>query len=186
MQVTATAKFVRLSPRKARILLATVKGMPAPEALLQLQHRPHAAAAPLAKLIKSAAANAEHNFSLDPARLVIEKLTADAGPTLKRYKPVSRGRAQNIRRPTAHLTVVLKDTSPDADAKPKVGKKPTKTAQKAATKNAKDATEPKPKVVSKAGDPKVVKHAKRSDDRSEVKQVAPRKSARQTGRGGDK
>jgi large subunit ribosomal protein L22 len=185
MQVTATAKFVRLSPRKTRLLLATVKGMPAEEAVLQLQHRPHAAAKPLAKLIKSAASNAEHNFSLDPKNLVIETLTADEGPVLKRFKPVSRGRAQNIRRPTAHLKVVLKDVSPDADEQPKAGKKPAKTA-KAAPKKSATTPEPKPKVESKAGDPKTVKHQKRSDDRAEVKQVAPRKSARQTGRGGDK
>lgn len=185
MQVSATAKFVRLSPRKTRLLVQSVKGLPAQEAVLQLQHRPHAAAKPLAKLIKSAAANAEHNFSIDPAALVIERLTADAGPVLKRYKPVSRGRAQNIRRPTAHLTVVLKDTSPDADAKPKKGKKPAKTA-KAAPKKSTTNAEPKPKVESKAGNPKAVKHEHRADDRAEVKQVAPRKSARQTGRGGNK
>lgn len=189
MQVTATAKFVRLSPRKTRLLLATVKGMPAQEAVAQLKYRPQVAAKPLAKLIASAAANAEHNYSLDPKSLVIDKLTADVGPTLKRFKPVSRGRAQNIRRPTAHLTVVLRDVSPGADAKqPVKGKQAVKpAAKKTATKSTKDTTEPKPKVSSTAGSVHDAKHAQRSDNRSEVKQVAPRKSARQTGRGrGDK
>lgn len=185
MEVTATARFVRLSPRKARLLLPTVKGMLAQEAVAQLKYRPQVAAKPLAKLIASAAANAEHNYSLDPATLVIDKLTVDAGPTLKRFKPVSRGRAQNIRRKTSHLAVVLRDVSPDA--KTVKGKKAKLTAKKAPTEAAKDTTEPKPKVASKAGDPKVIKHTQRSDDRTEVKQVAPRKSDRQTGRGrGDK
>lgn len=184
MEVTATARFVRLSPRKARLLLPTVKGMLAQEAVAQLQYRPQVAAKPLAKLIASATANAEHNYSLDPATLVIDRLTVDAGPTLKRFKPVSKGRAQNIRRKTSHLAVVLRDVSPGA--KSVKGKKAKLTA-KQTTKPAKDTTEPKPKVVSTAGDPKVVKHAQRSDDRTEVKQVAPRKSDRQTGRGrGDK
>ena len=202
MQVSATAKFVRLSPRKARLLLATVKGMPAQEAVLQLKHRPQVAAKPLAKLIASATANAEHNFSLDPAMLVIEKLTADAGPTLKRFKPVSRGRAQNIRRPTAHLTVVLKDVSgggadrrADATAASKRPRRRPASAAKASAKadrsaadsKSKNTTEPKPKVSSKAGNVHDVKHEHRSDSRTEVKQVAPRKSDRQTGRGrGDK
>ena len=206
MQVSATAKFVRLSPRKARLLLQTVKGMPAQEAVLQLKHRPQVAAKPLAKLIASATANAEHNFSLDPAMLVIEKLTADAGPTLKRFKPVSRGRAQNIRRPTAHLTVVLSDGGAAEPARGSAAKSsgakrgrgsgpaarpPTKAVRgRAADRSGaetKTTVEPKPKVSSKAGNVHDVKHEHRSDSRTEVKQVAPRKSDRQTGRGrGDK
>lgn len=185
MEVSATAKFVRLSPRKARLLLPTVKGLPAQEAVLQLKYRPQASAKPLAKLIASAAANAEHNYSLDPATLVIDRLTADTGPTLKRYKPVSRGRAQNIRRKMTHLTVVLRDVA-DASGGGTVRRAGAKPVKKP-TKSAKDTSEPKPKVSSKAGNVHNVKHEHRSDSRTEVKQVAPRKSARQTGRGrGDK
>ncbi len=187
MEVSATAKFVRLSPRKARLLLPTGKGLPAQEAVLQLKYRPQVAAGPLAKVIASAAANAEHNFSLDPATLVIDRLTADAGPTLKRYKPVSRGRAQNIRRKMTHLTVVLRDVAPEGGAgtAAKSAKKPTK--KPASATKSKRTAEPKPKVSSKAGNVHNIKHEHRSDSRTEVKQVAPRKSARQTGRGrGDK
>ncbi|MSU76310.1 50S ribosomal protein L22 [Patescibacteria group bacterium] len=188
MQVTATAKFVRNSPRKARLLLPTINGLPAEEALLQLQHRPHASAKPIAKLISSAVANAEHNHSLDKRDLVVESVTVDQGPTFKRYKPVSRGRSQNIRRKTVHLKVVLRGVESPDDKKTtrtkKATKKVTDTAKKIIKKQAEEDSAPEvPKTTSKATDVKTAKHEPQTPNRAEVKQVVGRKTGRQTGRG---
>lgn len=196
MKVTATAKFVRNTPRKARLLLPTIKGLPAEEALLQLRHRPHASAKPIAKLISSAVANAEHNHSLDKRDLVVESVTVDQGPTFKRYKPVSRGRSQNIRRKTVHLKVVLRGVeSLSADEKKttrtaKAAKKVTDTAKKVVKGSKKQAEEDSapnvPKETSKATDVPTAKHEPQTPNRAEVKQVVGRKTGRQTGRGGEK
>ena len=189
MQVTSTAKYVRISPRKTRLLLPPVRGMRADDALLQLRHRPHAGAKPLAKVIASAVANAEHNFSLDKRDLVIEQVTADQGPTFRRFKPIARGRAQNIFRKTTHLTVTLRDVP---TGEPKLASKPKRAAKKAADTAKAAAKKVSPKARAKkdaeSKEPKLTegkdaKHAQHTATKAEVSQVAPRKSGRQTSRG---
>ncbi len=103
----ATARFVRVTPMKARRVLDTVRGKSVDEALSILQYAPQSAAEPVAKVVASAAANAENNFGLDPNTLVISEAFADEGPTMKRFRPRAQGRAFHVRKRTSHITVVV-------------------------------------------------------------------------------
>jgi large subunit ribosomal protein L22 len=108
----ATAKYVRLSPTKARRVIDMLRGMPATEAQAIVKFDPHAAAEPVGKVLGSAVANAEHyahshNMRLDPDGLVIVEAYVDEGPTLKRFRPRAQGRAYRIRKRTSHITIVV-------------------------------------------------------------------------------
>lgn len=110
MQTRATARFIRVPPRKARLVLREVQGKPVGEALAVLQYTPRAAARLVEKVLRSAIASAEHNHqvrNLDD--LWVAKAVADDGPTMKRVQPRAMGRAFHIRHRTSHLTVVLTD-----------------------------------------------------------------------------
>jgi large subunit ribosomal protein L22 len=104
---TAIARFVRVSPRKARRVIDLVRGRSVADALEILRWAPQAASEPVAKVIASAAANAQNNDGLDPATLVVATVYADQGPTAKRIRPRAQGRAFRIRRRTSHITVVV-------------------------------------------------------------------------------
>lgn len=103
----ATAKYVRISPFKVRIVLDIIKGKPVTEAVAILENTPKAASEPLIKLVNSAIANAENNMNLARNDLFIAECYADEGPTLKRIQAVSKGRAYRINKRTSHITVVL-------------------------------------------------------------------------------
>lgn len=109
MQVRAVTKYIRISPLKVRQVIDLVRGKPVDRALAMLNYMPQKAAREVARTIKSAAANAEHNFDLDPAALTIATIYADQGPSLKRYMPRARGRIDQIRKPTTHITVIVDD-----------------------------------------------------------------------------
>ena len=109
MEVQAIAKFVKRAPRKARLVADAVKGMKVGDALAYLQFSPKHASTDVAKVIKSAAANAEHNFNLNREELVIKQLLIDEGPTMKRLRPVSRGMAHQYFKRTCHITAVVED-----------------------------------------------------------------------------
>ena len=104
---TAKARFVRVSATKARRVIDLVRGKPVAEALDILRWAPQSASEPVAKVIASAAANAQNNNGLDPSTLVVATLTADEGPTAKRIRPRAQGRAFRIRRRTSHITVIV-------------------------------------------------------------------------------
>ena len=104
---SATAKFVRVSPMKARRVLALVRGKSVSEALAVLKYAPQGAAKDVAKVVASAAANAENNFGLDPRTLVVSECWANEGPTMRRFQPRAQGRAFQIRKRTSHITVVV-------------------------------------------------------------------------------
>jgi large subunit ribosomal protein L22 len=106
-RVRAQAKWVRTSPRKARIVLDHIRGRPVPEARTILAFTPRAAATDIEKVLRSAVANAEANLGLDGDDLLVEAAYADDGPTLKRWKPRARGRVNRIRKRTCHVTLVL-------------------------------------------------------------------------------
>ncbi|MGZ6805993.1 MAG: 50S ribosomal protein L22 [Mycobacteriaceae bacterium] len=101
----AKARFVRVTPMKARRVVALIKGRPAAEALAVLRFAPQAASEPVAKVLASAVANAENNLGLDPATLVVSTAFVDEGPTLKRFQPRAQGRAFRIRKRTSHITI---------------------------------------------------------------------------------
>ncbi len=103
----ATAKYVRISPYKVRIVLDIIKGKPVTEAIAILENTPKAASEVLIKVVNSAAANAENNMNLARNDLYIAECYADEGPTLKRIQAVSKGRAYRINKRTSHVTVVL-------------------------------------------------------------------------------
>src|SRR5271163_940696 len=112
----AKARFVRVSPTKARRVINLVRGKSVSEALDILRWAPQAASLPVAKVIASAAANAQNNNGLDPATLVVASVSADDGPTAKRIRPRAQGRAFRIRRRTSHITVVV-ESRPTKDAR---------------------------------------------------------------------
>jgi large subunit ribosomal protein L22 len=104
---TAVARFVRISPTKARRVIDLVRGKSVTEALDILRWAPQGASEPVAKVIASAAANAQNNAGLDPATLVVATVFADGGPTAKRIRPRAQGRAYRIRKRTSHITVTV-------------------------------------------------------------------------------
>jgi large subunit ribosomal protein L22 len=105
--VRAQAKWVRMSARKARIVLDHIRGRTVPEARTILAFTPRAAATDIEKVLRSAVANAEANHGLDGDDLVVAAAYADEGPTLKRWKPRARGRVNRIRKRTCHVTLIL-------------------------------------------------------------------------------
>lgn len=107
VEVRAVAKYIMMSPSKARLVVDMVRGMAAQEALNMLKFVSKAAAEPISKLIHSAVANAEENYGLAADELYIAKITADVGPTLKRRRFGARGRLKPILKRTTHLQVVL-------------------------------------------------------------------------------
>jgi ribosomal protein L22 len=105
--VRAQARYVRTSARKARLVCDHIRGKSVPEARAILAHTPRAVARDWSKLLESAVANAENNHELLGDELRIHAITADEGPTLKRYRPRALGRATRIRKRTSHLTILL-------------------------------------------------------------------------------
>lgn len=109
MEARAIARHVRISPRKARQVVDLIRGKSLGEALNILRFIPNAAATPVEKVVRSAAANAENNFDMNPEDLYVAKIYVDEGPTLKRIRPRARGMANRIRKRTSHITVVLSE-----------------------------------------------------------------------------
>jgi ribosomal protein L22 len=105
--VRAQAKYVRSSPRKARLVCDHIRGKSVEEARAILAHAPRAVARDWSKLLESAVANAEHNHELVGEDLYVKAVHADDGPTIKRFRPRAMGRATKIRKRTSHLTILL-------------------------------------------------------------------------------
>ena len=107
MRVSATAKYIRRSTRKTRLVTAAIIGRPVEEADAILRFMPQGAARDVAKVLRSAAANAENNHDLSPDELIVVDAIANEGPTLKRWRPRAQGRAFPIHKPMTHITVVV-------------------------------------------------------------------------------
>jgi large subunit ribosomal protein L22 len=125
-EARAVAKFVRVSPRKARLVIDAIKGKRVSDALSMLRFIPNHASEPLSKVLASAAANAQESWGASPEELKIANFIADGGPSLKRLKARAQGRAYRILKRTSHLTVVLLDAPAPVRRKPAV-KSPKKT-----------------------------------------------------------
>jgi large subunit ribosomal protein L22 len=106
----ARARYVRISPTKARRVVDLIRGLPVDDAQAVLRFAPQAASEPVSKVLASALANAEHNHQLRPDRLWVSAAYVDEGPTLKRFRPRAQGRAYRIRKRTSHITVVVQST----------------------------------------------------------------------------
>ncbi len=107
MEAKAVARQVRISPDKVRRVLTLIRGKDVGEAMNTLRYSPQKAAKIIGKVLQSAVANAEHNYGMDTDRLRIVAAMADQGPVMKRFRPVSRGRAHPYRHRTSHVTVIV-------------------------------------------------------------------------------
>ena len=107
MPVTAKLNYLRMAPRKVRLVTNLIRGLNVIEAQTQLKFLSKRAAGPILKLLKSAIANAKHNFDLAEENLYIAKISVDQGPSLKRWLPRAMGRATPIIKRTSHITIVL-------------------------------------------------------------------------------
>jgi large subunit ribosomal protein L22 len=137
MQVTALAKGVRMSPRKVSLVASLVRGRTVADALVILEHTPKRAAAPVAKAIASAKANAVANHRADEKSLIIEHLTVTAGTRIKRFRPAAMGRALPYQKKSSHIKVVL--TGAEKASKPTAATKVASESKPAAKKAEKEA-----------------------------------------------
>jgi large subunit ribosomal protein L22 len=106
-QAKAIARHIRISPRKVRQVVDLIRGKKVSDALAILQFTPKGATEPVTKVLQSAVANAEHNYEMDADTLFVKEIFVDQGATLKRIKPRAMGRADQIRKRTSHITVVV-------------------------------------------------------------------------------
>jgi large subunit ribosomal protein L22 len=109
MQAKAVLRTVRIAPRKVRLVVDLIRGKAVGEAIAILRHTPKTASPVVEKLLKSAIANAEHNYDMDVNNLYIEKVFVDEGATLKRFRPRAQGRASAINKRTSHITIVVSE-----------------------------------------------------------------------------
>ncbi len=117
-QVIAYAKYVRMSPRKIRLVVDAIKKLKPTEALIYLKVINKRAVQPLTKVIKSAIANAENNEKIKAEDLTFAKILVEPGPTLKRWQPISRGVAHPINKRTSHIKVILEAEEDKGKSKP--------------------------------------------------------------------
>jgi large subunit ribosomal protein L22 len=160
----AIARYVRVSPMKARRMVNLVRGLPAKEALTVLQFAPHAASEPVYKVLASAIANAENNERLDPDSLLVSEAFVDEGPTLKRFRPRAQGRAYRIRKRTCHITMVVESVSAQQSRAARANvAKAAKAAKAEASTDVDESTEasetPAKKTAAKAPAKKAAKKA---------------------------
>lgn len=109
MEAKAYLRHVRISPRKVQVVLDLIRNKPTDTALAILRHTPKAASEPLEKLLKSAIANADANHNMDKNNLYVSQCFVCPGPSLKRIRPVARGRAYRVLKRTSHITMVVKE-----------------------------------------------------------------------------
>ena len=166
MEARAQARFVRVTPMKARRVVDLIRGLPAADAQAVLRFAPQDASDPVGKVLDSAIANATNNHNLDPASLVVAEAYVDEGPTMRRFRPRAQGRAFRIRKRTSHITVVLETL----DAAPPVKAQKSNSAKKSTT--AKAAPKAAPKATDK---PKAADEAK-TEDTAPAKKAAAKKA----------
>ena len=117
----SSARYVRVTPQKARRMIDLIRGLPASEAQTVLRFSPQAASETVGKVLDSAIANAENNHGMNADGLVVSEAYVDDGPTLKRFRPRAQGRAYRIRKRTSHITVVVSPQQQDAPPNGKKG-----------------------------------------------------------------
>jgi len=144
-EVKAVAKWVRMSPRKARLVIEHIRGRSVPEARTVLAFTQRAAAREIEKVLSSAVANAEANHDLDGDELVVSAAYVDEGPAMKRWRPRARGRAARIRKPTCHITVKLTTVERAPEPAPKAEPK----AEEPKTEEPKQKPAPRKKTPAK-------------------------------------
>jgi len=109
MEARATAKMIRIAPRKTRLVVDLIRGKQVEEALAILEYTNKKASPAVTKVVKSAASNAVNNYSMDAEKLIIKEVYVDEGPTLKRYIAKAKGSGAQILKRTSHITVVVSE-----------------------------------------------------------------------------
>jgi large subunit ribosomal protein L22 len=170
----ARATYVRVTPMKARRVIELIRDLPAQDALSVLKFAPQAASEPVAKVLASAIANAEHNFSLDADTLFVSRAYVDEGPTMKRFRPRAQGRAYRIRKRTSHITIEVESIERRVPAK-KAPAKVATPATKAPAKKAPAKKAPAKKTPAKVAAEKAP--AKKTPAKKAPAKKAPAKKA---------
>lgn len=174
METRAVARFVRVSPRKARAVIDLIRGESLDEARKILEYSPRAAARIVSKVLKSAAANAENNNKMNPDNLYVASAFVDEGPTLKRYRPRAMGRATRINKRTSHITVVLDERF--------VAEKKRRVLRRGKEKSVYRGVENEGKGSKSEGDSSKKMETLKEDkqEREEVKEKSPKKATAAT------
>lgn len=134
MQARSEAKFIRIAPRKVRLLVNLIRGMQIQAARAQLKFSPKQSAEPILKALNSAVANAEHNLKADTKNFVVLQAFVNEGPKIKRYTPKAQGRATLVRKRTSHITIVVGDKEEAGATKASKSTPSTKPARKPVVK----------------------------------------------------
>ncbi|PIR66629.1 MAG: 50S ribosomal protein L22 [Parcubacteria group bacterium CG10_big_fil_rev_8_21_14_0_10_36_14] len=152
MEIKAKARYLRMSPRKVRLVIDMIRGKKVSEASDILNFSNKWAKRPIIKLLNSAIANAEHNFDLQKDNLYIKVIKADGGPMLKRWMPRAFGRAGAIRKRTCHIEIILdelkKDITEESTVIAKKDKKETEAKNQESKKNVSEKKDKKKKVLN--------------------------------------
>jgi large subunit ribosomal protein L22 len=167
----AKARFVRVSATKARRVIDLVRGKSVEQALDILRWAPQAASEPVAKVIASAAANAQNNEGLDPSTLVVATVYADEGPTAKRIRPRAQGRAFRIRKRTSHITVIV-------ESRPAKGERGGGRSASAARARRAEGSKAAAKKAPATKAPATKSPAKKAAAKAPAKKAAPKAEAK--------
>jgi large subunit ribosomal protein L22 len=156
MEARAQARYVRVTPMKARRVVDLIRGMNADDAQAMLRFAPQAASEPVGKVLASAVANATNNYAMDAKELRISEAFVDEGPTMKRIRPRAQGRAYRIRKRSSHITVIVTDgvempkiSKPAKPAKPAKAEKSEKPSQAPVADKASADSAPAKKAAAK-------------------------------------
>lgn len=158
----AMLRYLRMAPRKVRLVANSLKGLSVNEAEAQLLMNPRRPSLALLKLLRSAVANAKHNSQLSPERLFIREIRVDQGPMLKRYMPRAMGRASHIQKKSSHIILVLAESEKLRAPRFKI-EKPERVSKKVKAERAKKKTElekpklPEKEITKPAGKPSFIK-----------------------------
>ena len=177
MEARAQARYVRVTPMKARRVIDLIRGMQAGDAQDVLRFAPQAASEPVGKVLASAIANATNNHGMQARDLVIAQAFVDEGPTLKRIRPRAQGRAYRVGKRTSHITVVVSDgVVIEQDVRPAKAKAATPPAPKTAEEPAKKSTEKKTSDTSTAKKATEKSSAKKSTEKNTAKNYTAKKT----------
>ena len=180
MEARAQARYVRVTPMKARRVIDLIRGMQAGDAQDVLRFAPQAASEPVGKVLASAIANATNNHGMQARDLVIAQAFVDEGPTLKRIRPRAQGRAYRVGKRTSHITVVVSDgVVIEQDVRPAKAKAATPPAPKTADESAEKKATEKKTTEKKTSDTSTAKKSttKKTTEKSAAKKSTAKKTA---------
>ena len=181
MEAKAQARYVRVTPQKARRIINQIRGLATADAQALLHFAPQAVSEPICKVLGSAVANAANNFNMNPDALFVTEAFVDEGPTLKRFRPRAQGRAFEILKRTSHITVVVGDAAAIANGterlkkEPRIKKRPA--SQAPAVKKTAVATDADAAPVAKKAPAKKAAAKKAAAKKAAAKKAAPAKAA---------